>query len=345
MAHLLNEPDARARPDTREKALADAQARRTRAPPALRGPPTPGSVPGTMKILTTAAAALPVLLVLTAPVAGQTTGSEPVRVDDIRWVDPPPAASPGVEHRTFESRSMGREVGYSIYLPPDYQEGEGAPYPVVYWLHGRGGSEGDVRPAAALHRAIESGLSGPMVLVMANGGVASGYIDNPATGVMGESVVIDELIPHVEANYSVSTEPGGRGIGGFSMGGGGAIRLVIRHPRSFSTILSVAGVIVGSQELMERNFVVDTELARSHDPFPNAIDAAARLRAMNVKLLVGSEDSWVAASRRFAAHLTHQNLAVDYAELPAIGHDLAAYLAEAGDEIFRFFSSNLRAGP
>ena len=297
-----------------------------------------------MKILTPAAAALPLLLIPASPALGQTTGSEPVRVDDIRWVDPPPSTSPGVEHRTFQSRSMGREVGYSIFLPRGYPEGEGAPYPVVYWLHGRGGSEGDVRPAAALHRAIESGSAGPIVLVMANGGVASGYIDNPATGVMGESVVIDELIPHVEANYSVSTEPGGRGIGGFSMGGGGAIRLAIRNPRSFSTVLSVAGVIVGYQELMERNFVVDTELARSHDPFPNAIDAVPYLRALNVKLLVGSEDSWAAASRRFAAHLTHQNLAVDYAELPGIGHDLGAYLEEAGGEIFRFLSSSLGAG-
>ncbi len=296
-----------------------------------------------MKTLTPTVGALPALLILASPVLGQGAGSEPVRVDDIRWVDPPSSASPGIEHGTFASRSMGREVGYSIYLPPGYPE-EGAPYPVVYWLHGRGGSEGDTRPAAALHRAIESGATGAIVLVMANGGVASGYIDNPATGVMGESVVIDELIPHVEANYSVSTDPGGRGIGGFSMGGGGAMRLAIRHPRSFSTVLSLAGVLVGYQELMERNFIVDAGLARSHDPFPNAIDAVPRLRAMNVKLLVGTEDSWVAASRRFAAHLTHQNLAIDYSELPGLGHDLSAYLDEAGDEIFRFLSSNLEAG-
>ena len=291
----------------------------------------------------TLAGALAALLLLASPLLGQAPGDGPFRVDDIQWVNPPTAASPGVSHGTFESRSMGREVGYSIYLPPGYAEDRG-PYPVVYWLHGRGGNEGDVRPAAALDRAIASGASTPMVLVTANGGTASGYIDNPATDVMGESVVIDELIPHIEANYGVSTVREGRGIGGFSMGGGGAVRLAIRHPRSFGAVFSLAGVLVGYQELMERNAVADADLARSHDPFPNAIDAVPRLRTMGVKLLVGSDDSWAAATRRFAAHLTHQNLVIDYSELSGIGHDLSAYLDQAGDEIFRFFSSNLEGG-
>ena len=286
---------------------------------------------------------LAALVVLGGPVLGQAPGDGPSRVDDIQWVNPPAAASPGVTHGTFESRSMGREVGYSIYLPPGYAEDAG-PYPVVYWLHGRRGNEADVRPAAALDRAIAAGAADPVVLVAANGGVASGYIDNPATGVMGESVVIDELIPHIEANYRVSRVREGRGIGGFSMGGGGAVRLAIRHPRSFGAVFSLAGVLVGYQELMERNSVVDADLARSHDPFPNPIDAVPRLRTMGVKLLVGSDDSWVAATRRFAAHLTHQNLVIDYSEIPGIGHDLSAYLDQAGDEIFRFFSSNLEGG-
>lgn len=286
---------------------------------------------------------LAALVALGGPVLGQAPGDGPFRVDDIQWVNPPAATSPGVTHGTFESRSMGREVGYSIYLPPAYAEDAGS-YPVVYWLHGRRGNEADLRPAAALDRAIAAGAADPVVLVAANGGVASGYIDNPATGVMGESVVIDELIPHIEANYRVSRVREGRGIGGFSMGGGGAVRLAIRHPRSFGAVFSLAGVLVGYQELMERNSVVDADLARSHDPFPNAIDAVPRLRTMGVKLLVGSDDSWVAATRRFAAHLTHQNLVIDYSELPGIGHDLSAYLDQAGDEIFRFFSSNLEGG-
>ena len=277
---------------------------------------------------------------LAAPGVAQAPEDDVVRVDQIDWVDPPAALPAGVQHHTFRSALMDREVGYSIYLPTGYEE-SATSYPVVYWLHGRGGSEGDARPAEALHQAIESGPVKPMVLVLGNGGVASGYIDNPETGVMGESVVIRELIPHIEETYRVSSDRDGRGLAGFSMGGGGSIRLAIRNPRMFNSIVSVAGVLVGYQEIMERNFVVDVDLALSHDPFPTSIDVAPRLRTMNLKLLVGTEDAWVAENRRFAAHLGHQNLTVDYGELRGIDHNLGDYLTEAGVEIFGFFSTHL----
>ncbi len=184
-----------------------------------------------------------------------------------------------------------------------------------------------------------------MILVLANGGVASGYIDNPETGVMGESVILADLIPHVETRYRVSTSADGRGLSGFSMGGGGAVRMVVRNPRMFGSVVSVGGVLVGFREIMERNFVVDEELARRYDPYPNSIDAAPRLRAVSLMLLVGSEDSWIAENRRFAAHLQHQNLTIEYRELRGIEHDLGDYLTVAGNDLFRFHSANLSAGP
>ncbi len=282
-------------------------------------------------------------IVLAAPGTAQAPGSDPVRVDQIDWINPPIELSPGLTHDTFRSRSMDREVGYSIYLPPGYEE-SGLIYPVVYWLHGRSGNESDTRPAEALHEAIQADGTQPMVLVLANGGVASGYIDNPHTGVMGESVVVEDLIPHVEANYRVHAEPGGRGLGGFSMGGAGAIRIALRHPELFGSIVSVAGVLVGSVEIMERNSVVDPDLARSYDPYPTAVDRASRLRRVGIKILVGTEDRWIAENRRFAAHLGHQNLQIDYQELRRIDHDLSDYLATAGRDLFGFFSRRLERG-
>ena len=53
----------------------------------------------------------------------------------------PPATRPaGVQHRILHSKAMKRDVGYNIYLPPDY-ESSGRRYPVIYWLHGSGGNE------------------------------------------------------------------------------------------------------------------------------------------------------------------------------------------------------------
>ena len=39
---------------------------------------------------------------------------------------------------------MKQDVGYSIYLPTGY-EGGSQRYPVIYWLHGRGGTESSER--------------------------------------------------------------------------------------------------------------------------------------------------------------------------------------------------------
>src|SRR6185436_11822068 len=36
------------------------------------------------------------------------------------WVNPPAKKVPGVEHRTFRSRSMNCLVGCNIYFPPGY---------------------------------------------------------------------------------------------------------------------------------------------------------------------------------------------------------------------------------
>ena len=111
----------------------------------------------------------------------------------------------------------------------------------------------------------------------------------------------------------------------------------------FSSVVSVAGVLVGYREIMERNFVVDAALARSHDPYPLAVEVEARLRSMNVKLIVGSEDQWITTNRRFAAHLGHLNLTIDYKEIRGIDHNLSDYLAAAGHELFAFHSTHLES--
>src|SRR3972149_5235513 len=42
-----------------------------------------------------------------------------------------------LEGRTLQSRALGREWAYTIYLPPDYETSQRA-YPVFYLLHGYG---------------------------------------------------------------------------------------------------------------------------------------------------------------------------------------------------------------
>ena len=56
------------------------------------------------------------------------------------WLDPDRGAPNGTQYKTFESKVLGREVSYLVYLPPGYEQ-EKQRYPVIYWLHGMGGNQ------------------------------------------------------------------------------------------------------------------------------------------------------------------------------------------------------------
>ena len=45
-----------------------------------------------------------------------------------------------VTHKVFYSNAYGRDIGFNIYLPPDYDQSD-EKYPVAYHLHGWTGDE------------------------------------------------------------------------------------------------------------------------------------------------------------------------------------------------------------
>ena len=136
---------------------------------------------------------------------------------DESWVNPPDRDWSGVTHGTFESASMNRKVGYSIYLPPGYSEGEQR-YPVTYYLHGMTDCESThLELTEVLHKGIKAGKIEPMILVYTMGGRTSWFCDSADGKVMGESVIIKDLIPHVDATYRTIASRKGRAVQGWSL--------------------------------------------------------------------------------------------------------------------------------
>ena len=120
------------------------------------------------------------------------------------WVNQPkPGQLPaGVNHLTYYSQSMKHDVGYCIYLPPDYDAAKDARYPVIYNLHGAGGNElHGFEQAALLDKGIRAGKLPPMILVMPNGGKTTYYKDSYDGKFMGETTIVRELIPHIDKTY------------------------------------------------------------------------------------------------------------------------------------------------
>lgn len=162
-------------------------------------------------------------------------------VFDITWVNPPKDPPRGVTHHVFTSKAMKKDVGFNLYLPPDYANSPTRRFPVIFWLHGAGGNESQgVAQAALLDKAI-AGLIPPTILVLPNGGKRSEYRDWAEQGVMAETMLIQELIPYVDANYRTQPAPMGRAIEGMSMGGNGSLKLALKYPEMFGSVVALAG--------------------------------------------------------------------------------------------------------
>ena len=162
-------------------------------------------------------------------------------VFEINWVNPPAAKPAGVQHRVLRSASMQRDVGYNIYLPPDY-ESSGKRYPVIYWLHGAGGNESSTLwVAEEYQKAIAAGLTEPAILVFPNGGRRTEYRDWKPQNVMPETMIIRELIPHIDATFRTIATPAGRSLEGMSMGANGALKLAFKYPELFHSVVAYAG--------------------------------------------------------------------------------------------------------
>lgn len=157
-----------------------------------------------------------------------------------RWVNklPKTGLPDGVKHGIFKSPSMKVDVGYCIYLPPSYEKKQNADkrYPVVYYLHGgRPGSETkSVKLTAHIDKAMRKGDVPDMIYVFVNGGKVSHY-NTPQFDSMGEDVFVKELIPHVDATYRTIAKRESRGLEGFSQGGRGTTRIMLKHPDLFSS--------------------------------------------------------------------------------------------------------------
>jgi enterochelin esterase-like enzyme len=248
---------------------------------------------------------------------------------EVKWNNPDGPTLPGLEHRTLASQSLELEIGFNVWVPPAYETGNER-YPVIYFLHGMGGNENsDAGGFSGLVRqAMADGKIPPVICVYPNGGT-SGYVDHPDTKVMVETFLIKELIPYVDANWRTIATRDGRALAGFSMGGGGAMRLAVKYPDTFCAAASWAAAL-GSRRPGAAEALRDQLQA-------NADRIRDRVRFL---MIVGDKDQTLASHEPFKAQLDELKLAYVYKELPEVGHDLGRYHRDTGREVVEFLGAN-----
>lgn len=145
-----------------------------------------------------------------------------------------------VDTIAIHSPSMSKAVKNVVILPVDYDAKAETPYPVIYLLHGYGGTYAQWttnRPELA-----DDATALRCIFVCPDGGHDSWYWDSPLVPEYRyETYVSTELISYIDSHYNTLRDRTGRAITGNSMGGHGALWLAFRHSDVFGACGAVHG--------------------------------------------------------------------------------------------------------
>jgi enterochelin esterase-like enzyme len=144
----------------------------------------------------------------------------------------------------YDSKTVGCKRKMQLYTPPGYSKDK--KYPVLYLLHGIGGDETEWQrfaiPNVLLDNLLAEGKVVPMIVVMPNGRAqkndrAEGDVFRSAPAFANfERDLLDDVIPVIEARYSVRADREHRALAGLSMGGGQALNFGLAHLDTFAWV-------------------------------------------------------------------------------------------------------------
>lgn len=172
------------------------------------------------------------------------------------------AAHGTLERVDYDSKTIGAKRWMEVYTPPGYSRDK--KYPVLYLLHGIGGSARDwTRQGVAnviLDNLIADKKIQSMIVVFPNGNATTNTTDGgrggagPGRGGRGagggdaaeisgpgwgkdfESDLIKDIIPFMESHYSVYADREHRAVAGLSMGGGQSLDFGLGNLDTFAWV-------------------------------------------------------------------------------------------------------------
>jgi len=246
----------------------------------------------------------------------------------------------------FESAAAESDVSYYIYLPPAYESGE-QNYPVVYWFHGAFGRPYSATPVVKrLDAAIRAGDAPEMIVVSSIDPTGiSMWTDSKDGRLPMETILIEELIPHIDASYRTIASRSGRAIEGFSMGGYGAAFLGAKYSESFSSISIIAGALHTPETFRERRraifdnvFSGDAEYARARSPWTLIEENAEAVRnKTSVRIFVGADDGLLAWNSNYHSKLAELGIEHEWGVVPNAPHDLEIIMQNWEGNFFDYY--------
>ncbi|MCY2984150.1 MAG: alpha/beta hydrolase-fold protein [Planctomycetota bacterium] len=272
------------------------------------------------------------------------------------WVTPEVKAS-RVSFHTFDSDAAKSKVSYHIYTPSAYDREGQRRFPVVYWLHGSGGGlAGLAKVVGHFDAAIEAGKTPPCFVVFVNGLVEGMYVDWKDGSVLMETVIIKELVPHIDETYRTIATRDARLLDGYSMGGYGAARLGFKYTDLFRSVSIMGGGPLQAElvqapragrqraaEVLKQVYGGDQEYFKSVSPRRLAEqNAAAIIKSSLVRQVCGDQDETFGPNRNFHEHLERFMIPHTWTVLPGVDHNPMKTLEALGDSNWAFYREAFR---
>lgn len=236
-----------------------------------------------------------------------------------------------------------KKITFDIYLPKNYNK-NGAGYPVIYNLHGRGGSHKSGEAfRVPMQKAIAMGILQPVIGIYPDGTKNGWYADSKDRSILVETNIIREIIPWVDANYNTRASREFRVIQGFSMGGYGASLYAVKFPELFSICINYDGGMWNWENMLRKSrkwepvapvlFDNDKKFYdETSSPWNLALVNQDKIRGkLQFRTLVGSLGSGL---EKWRDHIHSLSIKMDYVDTKC-RHNLKCLHEEAGNESFR----------
>lgn len=160
-----------------------------------------------------------------------------------------------VQQVLFPSKSTRTSRRAFVYTPPDYDKTPSKRYPVLYLQHGWGEDEtawsNQGHANLIMDNLIAEGKTKAFLIVMTYGmtnGAKIGSIGSFSVAPF-ETVLVDELIPYIDANFRTLSEQSHRAMAGLSMGGMETKSITLKHLDIFSHIGLFSGGTISPEDV------------------------------------------------------------------------------------------------
>ncbi len=154
-----------------------------------------------------------------------------------------------VQQVLFPSKSTNTVRRAFVYTPPSYGKNKKERYPVLYLQHGWGEDEtawsNQGHANLIMDNLIADGKIKPFIIVMTYGmtnEIRFGGLQEFKAEEF-EKVLVDELVPYIDANFQTKADKWNRAMAGLSMGGFETKLITLRRPEVFGSY----GLLSGGQ--------------------------------------------------------------------------------------------------